>query len=95
MCTEIYVFNLFSIKTMLTCFGQNTAESYDNYIFLTRIYIFWPEFGLKPRYFALHLTVNGNVLLNIAPPLDTKYLSICSCIIILKCNQHLISKGGG
>ena len=33
---------------MFNSFGQNTAEFYDKHILLS-------IFGLKPRYFALHL----------------------------------------
>ena len=49
------------MKTIFTSFGHNTAEFYDKQILLTVICIFWPEFGLKPRYFVLHLTENGKV----------------------------------
>ena len=48
--------NLQYIKTIFISFGQNTAEFYDKYSLLTVLYIFWPEFGLKPYDFALHLT---------------------------------------
>ena len=44
-------------------FGQNTAEFYDKHSFNHALYIFWPEFGLKPSYFALHLMKNGKVIL--------------------------------
>ena len=40
----------------------NPAElflRYQNNHILFTIYIFWPEFGLKQRYFALLLTENG------------------------------------
>ena len=43
---------------MFTSFGQKTTEFYDNHILLTMIFIFFPEFGLKPRYVALHLMGN-------------------------------------
>ena len=43
---------------MFTIFRQNTAESY-KLILLTVLCILWPECGLKPRNFALHLTENG------------------------------------
>ena len=50
---------MYNIKTIFTSFGQNAAEFYDKHILLTALCIFWPEFWLKPRYFALHLTENG------------------------------------
>ena len=46
---------------MSTSFGQNTSEFYDKHILLTVVCLFLPEFGLKPRYFALHLSENGKV----------------------------------
>ena len=48
-------------KNIFISFGQNTAELYDKHILLTVFCIFWPEFGLKPRYFVVHLTENGEV----------------------------------
>ena len=48
---------------MFTSFGQHTAESYDKHILLNVLCIFWPEFVMKPRYFALHLTENGKLFL--------------------------------
>ena len=56
MARKIYINN---IKTIFTSLGDNTAEFYDKHTFLTMVGIFWPEFGLKPSYFALHLTENG------------------------------------
>ena len=35
---------------------ENAAEVDDKHVLLTVLCIFWSEFGLKPRYFALHLT---------------------------------------
>ena len=58
MCTENM--NL-QYKTIFKCFGQNTDEFYDKHIVLTMLSIFWPEFGLKSHYFALHLKENGKV----------------------------------
>ena len=54
MCTENI--NL-QYENFFTSFGQNTAELYDKHIILyvTMICIFWPEFGLIQRYFALLL----------------------------------------
>ena len=43
------------MKTIFTS-CQNTAKFYDKHIRLTVLFKSWPEFGLKPRYFALHLT---------------------------------------
>ena len=54
-------------KTIFISFCQNTAEFYFKHILLTKIGIFWPEFGFKRRYFALVLTENGNLILDIAP----------------------------
>ena len=53
MARKILIYN---IKTISTSFGQNTAEFYDKQTLLTLVSIFWPEFGLKPGYFAFHLT---------------------------------------
>ena len=55
------------MKTFSANFGPNTAEFYDKHILLTLVCIFWLEFGLKPQYFALHLTENG-FFKNIVPP---------------------------
>ena len=55
------------MKTIFIRFGQNTAEFYDKHIVLTMFCIFWPEFGLKARFIALHLTTN-EVCENIVPP---------------------------
>ena len=41
-------------KTIFTSFGQNTAGFCDKHILFSVLCIFWPDFGLKPRYFALH-----------------------------------------
>ena len=46
-------------STICTSFGHNTAELYYKNILLTVVYIFWAEFGLKPRYFAFNLMENG------------------------------------
>ena len=70
MCTESM--NLRYKKQFSLVFYKNAAEFYDNHIFITMICIFWPEFGLKPRYVALYVTENGNVFLNIAPPFHTR-----------------------
>ena len=48
-------------KTSFTSFAQNTAEFHDTHTRLTVLCIFLPEFGSKPRYFALHLTENVKV----------------------------------
>ena len=53
---------------MFTSFGQNTAEFYDEHILLTMLCIFLAEFVLKPRYFALYLTENGQVFKTCPPP---------------------------
>ena len=50
---------MYNINTIVTTFGQNTAEFYNKHILLTVLCIFWRELGLNPRYFALHLTENG------------------------------------
>ena len=71
MCTE----NInFKYKNNFTSFGQKTAAFYDNHnlLIVLRTCIFWPQLGLKPRYFALHVTENGKVSINIVPPLDTR-----------------------
>ena len=44
MCTKNIVYN---IITILTIFGQNTAEFDDNQILLAMICIYLSEFGLK------------------------------------------------
>ena len=44
----------YNIK-IYTRFGKNTAECDNKHILLTEIGIFSSEFGLTPRYFALHL----------------------------------------
>ena len=62
-------------KTIFTSFDHNAAEFYDNHILLTMICIFWPEFGLKQRYVALHETENVTVFF--------KHCSPFSCQIIL------------
>ena len=71
MCTENI--NL-QYKTNFTIFDQNTAEFYDKHFLLTVFCIFWPKFWLKPHYFALHLTKNGEDLKKIkhCSPLDTR-----------------------
>ena len=78
--------------TIMSSFDQNTAEFYDHQILLTAICIFWLNFRLKPRYFALHLTEKYFKIS--PPPLDTRSPSLCS---FKKCNLHcqydLISKG--
>ena len=51
------------VKTIVTSFDLNTAELYDNNILLTMICIVLPEFELKARYFALHLTENAQVFI--------------------------------
>ena len=66
MCKKNIVYD---IITIYTNFGQNSAEFYKKYILSTVLCIFWPEFGSKPRDFALHLLENGKVFLNIVPPL--------------------------
>ena len=53
---------IYNMKTIFTSFGQNTVEFHDKHVLLTVLCIFWPEFGLKPRYFALHIMENGKVL---------------------------------
>ena len=57
----------YNIKRIFTSFDQNTAEFYDNHILLILIFIFWHEFGLKPRYFAFHLMENGEVFFKTSP----------------------------
>ena len=47
-------------------------------MFLTVVHIFWQEFGLKPSFFALHLTENGNVILKHRFPFHTRSPSNCS-----------------
>ena len=57
MCTKNISIYKSSIKTIFTSFGQNTAEFYDKHILFNRVLcIFWSEFRLETRYFALHLT---------------------------------------
>ena len=56
------------MTTIFTSFGQNTVKLYNYHILLTMICIFWQEFGLKRRYFALLLTENGRVFKNIVSP---------------------------
>ena len=60
-----YKFSIF--KQFSQVFYQTTAEFYDNHILLTMICIFWPEFGLKPRYVALHLTENEIFVKTLVP----------------------------
>ena len=67
MCTENI--NL-KYKNIFTSFDQYTAEFYDNLILLTVICIFWSEFDLKPRYFALHLTEKFLMFKKVRFPLD-------------------------
>ena len=77
MCTENI--NL-RYKTIFTrsSLDQNTAEFYDYHILLTMICIFWPEFGFKPLYVALHVTENGFLKnKNIVPPFHTRSYSQC------------------
>ena len=62
------------MKAIFTSFDQNNAKFYDNHTLLTMICIFLPEFGLKPLYFALHVTEYGKVF---------KYCSPLSYEIIL------------
>ena len=59
---------MYDIKTIFTSFDQNTAEFYYNHILLTMICIFWPEFGLKPRYVALHVTEMEKFFKTLFPP---------------------------
>ena len=59
---------MYDIKTIFTSFDKNTAELYGKHILFTMICIFWKEFGLKPRYVALHVTVNGSVSKTLPPP---------------------------
>ena len=65
-------------RTIFTSFDQNTAEIYDNHILLSMNCIFWPEFGLKPRYVALHVTeTEEKFFYNIVPPFHTRSFSQC------------------
>ena len=61
---------VYDLKTILTSFGQNTAEFYDIKAYsLTVLCISLPEFELKPRNVALHLTENDFFLnIALAPP---------------------------
>ena len=58
MARKIQIYN---IKTISTSFGYDTAKFYDKHILFTVVCIFWPEFELRPRYFALHLMENWKV----------------------------------
>ena len=59
---------MYNMKRIVNSFGQNTAEFYENHILLTMMCIFWSEFELKRRYFALLLTGTESFFLNIVPP---------------------------
>ena len=48
-------------------------------------FVYFGQNWVKPRYFALYLTENGNVFKNIAPPppFHTRYPSYCNFISIV------------
>ena len=48
------------------------------------ICIFSPEFGLKPRYGAFHVTENGKVFENIVPPFIRDHIDSVDCTIGFK-----------
>ena len=45
------------------------------------IYIFWPEFWLKPRYVALHVTENGNFFKTLFPIFIRDHIYCVDCTL--------------
>ena len=60
------------------------------------ICIFWPEFGLKPRYVALHVTENEKVLKSLFTPSIRDHIVSVYCTLGYKASVERRSrmKGG-
>ena len=67
------------------------------FTFMIHDLILWPEFGLKPRYVALHVTENRKrFFLNIVPPFIRDHIDSVDCTLVYKATvgRRFRMKGG-